>query len=264
MEKLKIFVPILLFIAVIIACGKSRDKEIDEEKDLSRKIEKYSDDKEETGENKELKIIYGSPYILQNSDYLMIPLRVANIEENFFGRLKEKYFSPDGRYYSKYSDGFNRFNYGNMYNVIYYNARTSSTYSLLTRKALINQFYIPAEQNADTSRGKFIIFTLIEEDYNNDEEINEDDGETVYKCTILGQDIRQISPERIRLVYFDVDTKSDAIYLYVTEDTDVNKKFNEKDETKILQTSITNSNIATEVLNDSLKNSMNSLYNNGK
>ena len=266
MEKLKLIASVLVIFAVIMACGKSRDKnDDDDDTDLSRKIEKYTDgEDEEAEEEKELKIIYGSPYILQNSNYLMIPLRVADIEENFFGRLKEKYFSPDGRYYSKYSDGFNKFNYGNMYNVVYYNSQTGSSYSLLTRKALINQFYIPAKQNADTSRGRFIIFTLIEEDYNNDEEIDEDDGETVYKCSILGQDIRQISPERVRLVNFDVDTKSDAIYLYVTEDTDANKKYNEKDETKILRTSITESNIATEILSDSLKNSMNILYNNGK
>ena len=56
------------------------------------------------------------------------------------------------------------------------------------------------------------------------------------------------------------DNTTDRIYLYITDDTNRDKKFDHEDVTKVISTSISNSNIGKEVISDSLKNSMNSLY----
>jgi hypothetical protein len=263
--KLNFIFAIIIILAIIISCGKvgRKNDNDDDDKDTKSKTEKYlerdDDEEAEEDDNEKQKIVYGNPFILSNSNYTLIPLRLVSTDESLFNSLKREYFSPQ-QFYSKYSDNYNRLNYNNMYNVIYYNSANGEAYSLLNRKALINKFFIPTEVNADTSRGRFIIFTLVEEDFNNDKEIDEDDAETVYKCNILGQDIRQISPDRIKLTDWEVDTKSDIIYLSITTDVDGNKKFDDKDISKIIKTSISDSNIGTEILSDSLKSSMNSLY----
>lgn len=258
MEKSKFILTLFILAAVIIACGRGRDKNEDDETS-KEKIERYSDKDEESEETEEKKLVYGNPYLLQGTPYVLIPLSMSYKEENIFNKFKREYFSPE-QYYSKYSERYDRFDYSELHNIIFYNSSDSSSYSLLNRKALINKFYIPSSREADTSRGKFIIFSLIEEDYNNDEEIDEDDGETVYKCSIFGTDIRQISPDRIQLIDWEANDANDMILLYVRDDVNRDKKFDTRDETKILGTSITNSNIGKEILNDSLRNSMKTLY----
>lgn len=261
MEKFKYIIAIIIIFGVVIACNRSRDKDEDKDKDRSEKVEKYSKDKDddEDAEEVEMKIIYGNPYLLENSPYVMIPVRLVRSDEDIIGKLKREIFSSDNRYVPL-TDYFTSFDYKNMYNIIYYNSSDSSVYSLLNRKALINKFYIPSQKDADTSRGNFIIFTLIEEDYNNDNDIDDDDGETVYKCSLYGQDIRQISPDRIRLIDWKSSDANDRIYLYITEDSNRDMMFNSDDRTKIIGTSISNSSIGVEIIADSLKNSMNSLY----
>lgn len=259
MEKFKFIIAIVIMISFVLACNKSKIEEEDEDT-KSERFEKLKDNDEKDEDSEvESKVVFGNPYLLQNSPYVLIPVRIVSTDENIFGKLKREYLSPE-QLYSKYTDSYNRLEYGNMYNVIFYSSVDSTGYTLLNRKAYINKIYVPSGMDTDTTRGNYIIFTLIEEDYNGDKEIDEDDGETVYKCSLFGQDIRQISPDNVRLINWESDKADDRIYLYVTDDTNRDKKFDHEDASKIISTSISNSNIGKEVVSDSLKNSMNSLY----
>jgi hypothetical protein len=256
MEKGKFLFAILLVIAVALACNRSRN---DENEDSSERKKRVLEKDEEKDESSETKIVYGNPYFLNGTPFAMVPLLITPDNDNILESFKREYLSPD-KIYTSYSDRYNMFSYGDMYNVVFYNISDSSNYSLLNRKALINKFYMPSYREGDTSSTRFIIFTLIEEDYNNDDEIDDEDGETVYKCSIFGTDIRQISPDRIRLIDWEADESNDKILLYLTDDVNKDKKFDKHDETKILGTSISNSDIGKEILSDSVRNSMKTLY----
>ena len=263
MGKFKFILAVFVLFAVVVACNRFRDRDKDEDaekdKDRSEKFERSGKDEDEDAEEVQMKIVYGNPYLLGNSPYVLIPVRLASTDEDIFGKLKREYFLPE-QLYTKYSDSYNRLNYGNMYNVLFYNSSDSTCYSLLDRKAFINKFYIPSERGADTTQGNFIIFTLSEQDYNNDNDIDGDDGETVYKCSLYGKDVRQISPDRIQLIDWKTDDANDRIYMYITEDSNGDKKFNNDDNTMIISTSISNSGVGKEIISDSIKNSMKSLY----
>lgn len=256
MEKGKFLIALLLVLAVALACNRSRN---DDEDDSSERRKKVLEKDEEKQESSETKIVYGNPYMLNGTSFVMVPVLITPDDDNIIESFKREYFSPE-KIYTSYSDRYNMFSYGDMYNVLFYNIKDSTNYSLLNRKALINKFYMPSYREGDTSSARFIIFSLIEEDYNNDEEIDEDDGETVYKSTIFGTDIRQISPDRVKLIDWEADDANDKLVLYVTDDVNRDKKFDKNDETKILGTSISNSDIGKEILSDSLKSSMKTLY----
>jgi hypothetical protein len=263
--KKNFFIAISLLIIVILACSRGRkdDEDLDYDKEKKSKKEKI-EDKYEEDEKEEIteKIMYGNPIILENFDLVLIPLTLVDTEEDFFGRIKKEYFENDNQSFSPYTKNFNRFNLKNLYNVIFYNKVTEEEYPLTDKRELINNFYIPLNPSRDTVKSDFILFSTINEDYNDDGKIDNNDGEKVFVSDTNGKNKKQITADNINLLTWDFDTKYDIIFLVVKVDSDNDKRFTNEDDIKVLRTSISNPGIAIEVIRDSLKNNLEKLYDN--
>ncbi len=259
--KKNFLIAISILIIVILACGRSRKDE--EKEEINEKSNKEEiEDKYEEAEEEEIKekIVYGNPIVLENYDLILIPLTLTVTDEDFFGRIKKEYFDNNNQSFSPYSQNFSRFNLKDLYNIIFYNKVTEEEYPLIEKRELITNFYLPQKPSKDTVKTNFILFSTINDDYNKDGEIDEKDGETVFICDINGKNKKQVSDNNITLLKWEIDLKYDMLFLVIKEDTDNDKDFTNADEIKVLKTSITNPGIPVEIIRDSLKNDLKTIY----
>jgi len=261
--KKNFYFALTILIIVILACsrGKRDDEDIEETETQKDKSEEVKDKEEE--EKVDEKIIYNIPVVLENHDVVLIPLTIVDInEEDFFGRVKE-YIDDSKRNITSHTKRYSIFDIDNLYNVIFYNKTTEEEYTLLDKRELINNFYIPINPSGDTLQAKtsnFILYSTIDNDYNGDGDIDANDGETVYLCDIYGKNKKQITNKNVNLLKWEIDTKYDLLFLLIKEDSDSDNKFTTKDDMKILKTSISNPGMSVEVIRDSLRNEMKILY----
>jgi hypothetical protein len=259
--NIKFILALAIMVTALFACGRGcRDRHDDN--DRSERKEKYNnendnDDDDDNGNEKDrMKVVYGAPYFPPNSNYALIPVRLADENDDIFNRFKKE-FSKLEESSSSYSS---MFDFSDLHNVIFYNKLTGESRPLMNANIYINRFIIPQSDTARTDSLRFILFTSIERDYNNDHDIDDDDGETVYITDYTGSAIKQVSPENVRLLYWHADLAGGMLYMTVNMDSNNDRKFNSKDDVKILRTPLANPVIGTEIIPDSLKTQLNNIY----
>lgn len=79
----------------------------------------------------------------------------------------------------------------------------------------------------------FLMFTVVQQDTNDDGLLDENDASVVYLCDGEGGDLRQITPDGTKVRAWDFDDESHVLYFIVTSDTDQNQTFTSDDASKL-------------------------------
>lgn len=256
------FILVLAITAVtLLACGRGcRDDNSESRDDRRERKEKYNkekdnEDEDDNGNTGMKKVVYGAPYFPVNSSYALIPVKLADEDEDIFHRFRKEFDKLSESYsYGNLSD------FNDLHNVIFFNKLTGEARSLLNANIYINRFFIPGNDTSRTDSLRFILFTTIEKDYNSDNDIDNDDGETVYITDYTGSAVKQVSPENIKLLSWHADIAGDMLYMTINMDSNSDKKFNVKDDVKILRTTLSNPVVGSEIISDSLKTQLNNIY----
>lgn len=215
--------------------GRQRQKGI--------KVEQF--DQKETGRNPEEIVVYSNPIVMEDSEYIMIPVRLKDKKSGFGKSRLSEYASYRGRYN----------------NIIFYNKNNGQSHLLLNKKAIISSFYFPNKKEYEKDKPvlKFLLFGISENDTNGDGIINERDAVIVYLSDLAGKNLQQITPKNTQLIDWEIDENSDMIFLRIRKDSDNDGQFTERDSITVLKVNVQNPIIGTEITTDKIQKKVKSI-----
>lgn len=242
---------VIVVLIMVIVYNKSREEQ-------RKGIQLVTNDSLPADEiHKQQILVYGDYINLDSTDYILIPLGMKTIESEEIRGLKSKssdeYIAYDESF-TNYKYNFYSLNFSNYNNIIFFNKKTDDTHLLLKEPAIITQFYFPY-YNKEYSGPKywFLLFGVRNHDSNADGYINTDDAETVYITDLSGSNKVQITPDNSQLIDWFIDEESNNILMKIREDSNKDGKYTFHDDIEILKTSILNSSIGTQIINESMR-----------
>ena len=88
MEKFKFIMAIVVVLSVVLACNRSDTKNEDEDT-KSERFEKLKDkDEDEDAEEIETKVVFGNPYLMQNSSVCSDPGKDSQHRREYFRKAE--------------------------------------------------------------------------------------------------------------------------------------------------------------------------------
>lgn len=137
----------------------------------------------------------------------------------------------------------------NIYNLIFYDKTNSQSHLLLDKKAIIHSFdflELPANNpNPATPipgkpipTRKYWIYRLIETDTNRDGRLTPEDGTIGYISTGDGKNLVRVTPENTQMKSWKAIADMNAILMLVTEDTDGDKQFGNRDRSTYIRVNL--------------------------
>ncbi|WP_263747411.1 hypothetical protein [Plectonema radiosum] len=182
-------------------------------------------------------IVYGDLILKEQSDYVMIPVRIKDNNQN-----RRSYLDSSG-----YSDKEIQF-----FNIIFFHKRNGETNLLLKKKAIITAFDFLEKKEAGKPSTRFWLYKIIENDTNKDNKLNTQDAIIGYISDSSGKNLQQITPNNTQLINWTIIQSVGAILLKVIEDSDNDKKFTERDKINFLKVNINKPAIGTEIITDQI------------
>ncbi len=188
-------------------------------------------------QNPQPTIVYGDLIIKPESDYLMIPVSIfpdANQGE-------KSWVSKASRSYQDRK---------NIYNLIFYSKKDTSTNALLEKKAIIKSFDLIEKKAIGKPIKRFWLYRIIEKDTNKDKKLNYQDATIGYLSDLSGRNLQQITPDNTQLNNWNVVQSTGAIFLEITQDTDNDQKFDTK---SYIRVNLDNPTIGKPIISNELE-----------
>ncbi|HBB33213.1 MAG TPA: hypothetical protein DDZ80_08545 [Cyanobacteria bacterium UBA8803] len=200
------------------------------------RVTKAPEQGKSTQQNVKPNIFYGELVLKEESDYIMIPVRLSREDQSNRGNILGS---------SSYEVRKNIFD-----NIIFYRKADGVSHLLLDKKARISSFDF-LEQKKPLAR--FVLYKIIENDTNQDGELTEEDATIGYLSDLAGKNLQQITPNNSQLLSSTVVQSVGAIFAKIIKDSDGDRKFTERDETAFIKVNLDNPGIGTEIISDQIK-----------
>lgn len=193
-------------------------------------------------------LVYGDLIIKEQSDYLMIPVLLA--EQN-----KDKGIDLN------FSRSYERNN--QLYNIIFYRKQDGAAHLLLNKKAIITSFDLLEVKAADKPPTRVWLYRILDKDTNGDKKINAEDATIGYLSNLSGKDLQQITPNNTRVINWVVVPSQNAIFIKIIKDSDNDKKFTQQDNTNFVKVNLDKPGMGTEIISDQIEQEIKSyIFNN--
>lgn len=218
-----------LFLSLSIACSPNPNTEKNKLTDVNAE------------QNIDHHIIYGNLIINDKSDYLMIPVNIAN------GNQEGNFLFGSSRYSGKNGSIKPE-------NIIFYAKRDGTSHILLTKKALINEFkLLEHKQESGKPVKRFWFYKIIETDTNGNKQLDAQDATVGYISDLSGKNLKQITPANTHIMNWNVIQSVGAMFIKIVKDSDNDKRFTEKDKTAFIKVNLDNPEIGKEIFNNQLE-----------
>ncbi|PHM08892.1 hypothetical protein [Nostoc sp. 'Peltigera malacea cyanobiont' DB3992] len=185
-------------------------------------------------------LIYGDLIIKEQSDYLMIPVSLAEQNEDK---------GVDLNLSRSYENGRNN----QLYNIIFYQKQGSEAHLLLNKKAIITSFDLLEVKAANKPTTRVWLYKIINQDTNIDKKLNSEDATIGYLSDLSGKNLQQITPNNTRIISWVVVPGQNAIFLKILKDSDNNKKFTKEDKTNFVRVNLDKIGMGTEIISDQIE-----------
>ncbi|MEH2270885.1 MAG: hypothetical protein V7K68_21135 [Nostoc sp.] len=185
-------------------------------------------------------LIYGDLIIKGQSDYLMIPVSLAEQNEDK---------GVDLNLSRSYENGRNN----QLYNIIFYQKQGSEAHLLLNKKAIITSFDLLEVKAANKPTTRVWLYKIIDQDTNIDKKLNSEDATIGYLSDLSGNNLQQITPNNTRIISWVVVPGQNAIFLKILKDSDNNKKFTQEDKTNFVRVNLDKIGMGTEIISDQIE-----------
>lgn len=183
-------------------------------------------------------LIYGDLIIKEQSDYLMIPVTLA--EQN-----EEKGIDL------KLSRSYERNN--QLYNIIFYQKQDGEAHLLLNKKAIITSFDLLEVKAANKPTTRFWLYRIVDQDTNTDKKLSSEDATIGYLSDLSGKNLQQVTPNNTRIISWVVVPSQNAIFLKIIKDSDNNKKFTAEDKTNFVRVNLDKPSMGTEIISEQIE-----------
>lgn len=209
---------------------------------VSRKTEQAkATDKSKPQQN----IVYGELIIKEQSDYLMIPVSLKDINKE-----RDNYLNSSG--YSERNS--------NLFNIIFYHKQDAETHLLLNKKAIITSFDLLEVKATGRPPTRFWLYKILDQDTNADNKLNNEDAIIGYLSDLSGKNLQQITPNNTQIINWVVIPSQNAIILKTLKDSDNNKKFTEADKTNFIRVNLDKPGIGTEIISEQIEQEVKSYF----
>lgn len=207
-------------------------------------------------EEQEKLLVYYDPIVSEFSDYFMVPVGFQNVSKS---KLSKRDSYSSYRSGSSYGEsGYYSF-YGHFNNLVFKNKETGNTHLLLDKKALITSLYYPYQHCGleDDDLANFLMFTIVEEDSNDDNLINDKDADSIYLSDKHGKQLVKVNSANTKLIDWTLSNKDKKLFLRLRLDSNGNKKFEESDKMEIIVLDPENPSLKpVPLIDDGTKNQM--------
>ncbi|MGJ5633936.1 hypothetical protein [Nostoc sp. CALU 1950] len=183
-------------------------------------------------------LVYGDLIIKEQSDYLMIPVTLA--EQN-----EEKGIDL------KLSRSYERNN--QLYNIIFYQKQDGEAHLLLNKKAIITSFDLLEVKAANKPTTRFWLYRIVDQDTNTDKKLSSEDATIGYLSDLSGKNLQQVTPNNTRIISWVVVPSQNAIFLKIIKDSDNNKKFTAEDKTNFVRVNLDKPSMGTEIISEQIE-----------
>ncbi|MEH2123848.1 hypothetical protein [Nostoc sp.] len=185
-------------------------------------------------------LIYGDLIIKEQSNYLMIPVSLAEQNEDK---------GVDLNLSRSYENGRNN----QLYNIIFYQKQGSEAHLLLNKKAIIASFDLLEVKAAKKPNTRVWLYKIIDQDTNIDKKLNSEDATIGYLSDLSGKNLQQITPNNTRIISWVVVPGQNAIFLKILKDSDNNKKFTKEDKINFVRVNLDKIGMGTEIISDQIE-----------
>ncbi|MEH1798546.1 MAG: hypothetical protein V7L13_05140 [Nostoc sp.] len=185
-------------------------------------------------------LIYGDLIIKEQSDYLMIPVSLAEQHEDK---------GVDLNLSRSYENEINN----QLYNIIFYQKQGSEAHLLLNKKAIITSFDLLEVKAADKPTTRVWLYKIIDQDTNTDKKFNSEDATIGYVSDLSGKNLQQITPNNTRIISWVVVPGQNTIFLKILKDSDNDKKFTKEDRTNFVRVNLDKIGMGTEIISDQIE-----------
>ncbi len=185
-------------------------------------------------------LIYGDLIIKEQSDYLMIPVSLAEQNEDK---------GVDLNLSRSYENERNN----QLHNIIFYQKQGSEAHLLLNKKAIIASFDLLEVKAANKPTTRVWLYKIIDQDTNTDKKLNSEDANIGYLSDLSGKNLQQITPNNTRIISWVVVPGQNAIFLKIIKDSDNDKKFTKEDKTNFVRVNLDKIGMGTEIISDQIE-----------
>ncbi|MDZ8258597.1 hypothetical protein [Nostoc sp. ChiQUE01b] len=185
-------------------------------------------------------LIYGDLIIKEQSDYLMIPVSLAEQNED-----KGIDLSLSRSYENERNN--------QLYNIIFYQKQGSEAHLLLNKKAIITSFDLLEVKAAEKPTTRVWLYKIIDQDTNIDKKLNSEDATIGYLSDLSGKNLQQITPNNTRIISWVVVPSQNAIFLKIIKDSNNDKKFTKEDKTNFVRVNLDKIGMGTEIISDQIE-----------
>ncbi|MFN6525265.1 hypothetical protein [Nostoc sp. ChiSLP03a] len=185
-------------------------------------------------------LIYGDLIIKEQSDYLMIPVSLAEQNEDK---------GVDLNLSRSYESGRNN----QLYNIIFYQKQGKEAHLLLNKKAIIASFDLLEVKTVNKPTTRVWLYKIIDQDTNIDKKLNSEDATIGYLSDVSGKNLQQITPNNTRIISWVVVPGQNAIFLKILKDSDNDKKFTKEDKTNFVRVNLDKIGMGTEIISDQIE-----------
>lgn len=203
---------ILLTLSLLLfSCNEKTENKIEETSEITTEVREIKYDN--------LNLQHNFPIIIEDSDWVTIPLTLEEVEEKN-GMLKS---SSYGRQYA-------------YWNFIFFNSETRESHLLSdSLKMFISSYNHKSSTHNSSTRNteneKNIFYLIATLDYNKDGKLNSEDPKYLYISDLSGKNLRQISPVNFDVINWQIMEKANIVIIQARRDNNNDKEFNNKDET---------------------------------
>ncbi|MEH2366990.1 hypothetical protein [Nostoc sp.] len=185
-------------------------------------------------------LIYGDLIIKEKSDYLMIPVSLAEQNEDK---------GVDLNLSRSYENGRNN----QLYNIIFYQKQGGEAHLLLNKKAIIASFDLLEVKAANKLTTRVWLYKIIDQDTNTDKKLNSEDAIIGYLSDLSGKNLQQITPNNTRIISWVIVPGQNAIFLKILKDSDNDKKFTKEDKTNFVKVNLDKIGMGNEIISDQIE-----------
>lgn len=178
---------------------------------------------------------YGNLVIKEQSDYLMIPVTLSEINQD-----------KDSNYSISRSSGRE----DKLYNFIFYNKQDGATHLLLNKKAIINSFDFLETKLAGKTPTRLWLYRILEQDTNADKKLNFEDAIVGYISDLSGKNLVQITPNNTQILNWVIVPSQNALFIKIIKDSDNDKKFTQLDKTNFIRVNLEKPGMGIEIISD--------------
>ncbi|HEY9652213.1 MAG TPA: hypothetical protein V6C95_16240 [Coleofasciculaceae cyanobacterium] len=233
----RVLTAILLFtLLVIVSCKTGITRDTEQTTAITQHAKKT--DEKPT-------IVYGELVIKEESDYILIPVRLSKDKNQTRTNLLESSLSYERQ------DLFS--------NLIFYRKQDGETHLLLNKPALLSSFDFLEKKEQGKPPTRYWLYKIIENDTNADKKLTLEDATIGYLSDLSGKNIQQITPNNTQLISWTVVQSMGAILAKIIKDSDNDQKFTERDETAFIQVNLSKPAIGTEIISEQIKQQLQSI-----